>query len=127
MYILASVCDELNIKCDGLSVGTIKKNVTGKGNASKIEVIEAVKQRGFNPIDDNEADALSVLFCGCKSCDNKSIWVLRSPGRERVCRPRDLSSVRKISEVDRKVASDDDFAVLADSKSLNSSEVIDND
>jgi Holliday junction resolvasome RuvABC endonuclease subunit len=42
-------------------VGTIKKHVTGKGNASKAEVIAAVKAKGFNLKDDNEADSLALL------------------------------------------------------------------
>ncbi|GHU15225.1 hypothetical protein FACS189449_12690 [Alphaproteobacteria bacterium] len=33
MYTLASVCEEFNIKCTGIPVGTIKKFATGKGNA----------------------------------------------------------------------------------------------
>jgi len=131
MYILASVCDELHIRCEGVSVGTIKKYISEKGNASKVDVIDAVKRHGFDPIDDNEADALSVLFFGLQVLgelhDKKSLRVLPSPDNQRVSAPQHFASVRKISEVDRKVASDDDFAVLADSKSLNSSEVIDND
>lgn len=42
---------------------TIKRFITGKGNASKSEVIEAVKGKGFIPQDDNEADALALMFC----------------------------------------------------------------
>ena len=42
-------------------VGTIKRHVTGKGNADKQAVIAAVKALGFNPADDNEADALALL------------------------------------------------------------------
>lgn len=44
-------------------VGTIKKHATGKGNANKEAMIEAAKARGFNPADDNEADAIALLFC----------------------------------------------------------------
>lgn len=46
----------------GIPVGTIKKHITGKGNASKQEVIAAIKALGFNPIDDNEADSLALLL-----------------------------------------------------------------
>ena len=35
--------------------------MTGKGNADKKAVIEAVRRLGFNPSDDNEADALALL------------------------------------------------------------------
>ena len=43
-------------------VGTIKAFATGKGNASKEAVIAAMRARGFNPQDDNEADALALLL-----------------------------------------------------------------
>jgi Holliday junction resolvasome RuvABC endonuclease subunit len=36
---------------------------TGKGNASKNLVISAMRLRGYNPVDDNEADALALLHC----------------------------------------------------------------
>lgn len=45
----------------GVPVATIKRHVTGKGNASKDEVIRAVRARGHAPKDDNEADALALL------------------------------------------------------------------
>jgi Holliday junction resolvasome RuvABC endonuclease subunit len=43
-------------------VGTIKRYIAGKGNADKQAVIAAVRARGFNPSDDNEADALAILL-----------------------------------------------------------------
>lgn len=46
----------------GVPVGTIKKHATGQGNASKDAVIKAVQARGFKPQDDNEADAIALLF-----------------------------------------------------------------
>jgi hypothetical protein len=45
----------------GVPVGTIKRHVTGKGNADKQVVIDAVRKLGFAPADDNEADALALL------------------------------------------------------------------
>ena len=33
----------------------------GKGNATKEEVIAAVRAKGFSPVDDNDADALALL------------------------------------------------------------------
>jgi Holliday junction resolvasome RuvABC endonuclease subunit len=63
MYTLAAVCEELGIKkCVGIPVGSIKKFATGKGNASKAEMIAAVRANGFNPLDDNEADGLAILL-----------------------------------------------------------------
>jgi hypothetical protein len=49
------------IPYQGVPVGTIKRHVTGKGNADKTAVIAAVKALGFAPADDNEADALALL------------------------------------------------------------------
>lgn len=46
----------------GVPVGTIKRHATGKGNANKDAMIAAAKARGFNPCDDNEADALALLM-----------------------------------------------------------------
>lgn len=46
----------VNIDC--LPVGTLKKFATGKGNATKEEMIAAL---GMGAIDDNQADALHLL------------------------------------------------------------------
>jgi Holliday junction resolvasome RuvABC endonuclease subunit len=54
----------------GVPVATIKRHVTGRGNADKDAVIAAVRALGFDPSDDNEADALALLD-----------WALRSGGR----------------------------------------------
>jgi Holliday junction resolvasome RuvABC endonuclease subunit len=54
-------CEHHQIPYQGVPVGTIKKHATGKGNASKDDMIAAVIKRGFNPADDNEADALALL------------------------------------------------------------------
>ncbi len=43
-------------------MGTIKRHVTGKGNASKQTVIEAVRCRGHDPVDDDEADVIAILL-----------------------------------------------------------------
>ena len=58
---LTAWCEMKKIPYQGIPVGTIKRFITGKGNASKLEVIEGVKALGYRPIDDNEADALSLL------------------------------------------------------------------
>jgi Holliday junction resolvasome RuvABC endonuclease subunit len=54
----------------GVPVGTIKRHVTGRGNADKDAVIAAVRRLGFDPVDDNEADALALLD-----------WALKTGGR----------------------------------------------
>ncbi len=58
---LVSWCEEIKIPYDGVPVGTIKKFWTGKGNADKATMIEMARMHGFNPKDDNEADALALL------------------------------------------------------------------
>jgi len=59
---LTAWCEHHNIPYQGVPVGTIKRHATGKGNASKDEMIAAIRARGFDPIDDNEADALALLL-----------------------------------------------------------------
>jgi Holliday junction resolvasome RuvABC endonuclease subunit len=46
----------------GVPVGTIKKYATGKGNANKEAVMVAMVGKGHKPVDDNEADALALLY-----------------------------------------------------------------
>ncbi len=54
-------CEHNAIPYEAVPVGTIKRHVTGKGNANKEAVIAAVRGLGFDPADDNEADALAIL------------------------------------------------------------------
>ena len=58
---LTAWCEQHKIPYEGIPVGTIKKFITGKGNASKAEMIVAAKKHGHNPEDDNEADALALI------------------------------------------------------------------
>ena len=58
---LTAWAEQQEIPYRGVPVGTIKKHATGKGNASKAEVIEAMRRKGHNPADDNAADALAIL------------------------------------------------------------------
>ena len=58
---LAAFCEQHEIPYEGVPVGTIKKHVTGKGNANKQAVIDAVCKLGYQPKDDNEADALALM------------------------------------------------------------------
>lgn len=58
---LTTWCEHHNIPYQGVPVGTIKKHATGKGNASKDEVIVTMRARGHAVTDDNEADALALL------------------------------------------------------------------
>ena len=61
---------EINkIPYEGVPVGTIKKHATGKGNAGKPLMIAAMQGLGYNPADDNEADALALLHLSIKKYD----------------------------------------------------------
>ena len=49
-----------NIQTSAIHTGTLKKYATGRGNAKKPEMIEAARKLGFDPKDDNEADAILI-------------------------------------------------------------------
>jgi len=55
-------CERECVAYQGVPVGTIKRFATGKGNAGKDAVLAAIRQRGFHPADDNEADAIAILL-----------------------------------------------------------------
>lgn len=59
---LTAWCEQKHIPYEGVPVGSIKRFIAGKGNADKQAVIVAVRSRGFDPKDDNEADALAILL-----------------------------------------------------------------
>jgi Holliday junction resolvasome RuvABC endonuclease subunit len=59
---LTAWCEEHAIAYQGVPVGTIKRFIAGKGNADKAAVIAAIRERGFSPADDNEADAIAILL-----------------------------------------------------------------
>ena len=58
---LTAWCEHHQIPYQVVPVGTIKKHATGKGNASKDEMMAAAIDRGCSPSDYNEADALALL------------------------------------------------------------------
>jgi len=62
MATLTAWAELRGVPYQGVPVGTIKKSATGKGNASKAMMIDAARARGFDPKDDNEADAIAILF-----------------------------------------------------------------
>lgn len=68
---LTAWCEHHQIPYQGVPVGTIKKHATGKGNASKDEMITVIQLRGHYPIDDNEADALALLYWALERGDIK--------------------------------------------------------
>jgi hypothetical protein len=59
---LTAWCEQRSIAYQGVPVGTIKRFITGRGNADKAAVIAAVRMRGYSPVDDNEADAIAILL-----------------------------------------------------------------
>jgi hypothetical protein len=65
---LTAWAEALQLPYYGVPVGTIKRHVTGKGNAGEHEVIAAVRAKGFAPGDDNEADALALLDWAARTC-----------------------------------------------------------
>lgn len=62
LYLAAVACEDYDIPIYGVGVSTIKKYVSGNGRASKEEMIKAIQHLGFNPIDDNEADAIGIAL-----------------------------------------------------------------
>lgn len=68
LAVLTEWCESNDIPYEGVPVGKIKSFATGKGNANKLAVIEAVTAWGFTPKDDNEADAIAL-------------WMLRAQER----------------------------------------------
>jgi Holliday junction resolvasome RuvABC endonuclease subunit len=58
--VLLDLCIELNVDVACYSANEIKKFATGKGNAGKPLMIQAAIDLGFNPKDDNEADAIHL-------------------------------------------------------------------
>ena len=63
---LTAWCEHHQIPYQGVPVGTIKKHATGKGNASKDEMVASARARDHAPTDDNEADALALLHWAIK-------------------------------------------------------------
>ncbi|WP_338405992.1 Holliday junction resolvase [Wolbachia endosymbiont (group A) of Longitarsus flavicornis] len=59
LAVLSAWCEEHHVPYKGVPVKTIKRFIA---DASKSEVIEAVKEKGFLPKDDNESDALALMF-----------------------------------------------------------------
>jgi Holliday junction resolvasome RuvABC endonuclease subunit len=60
MATLTSWCEERELPYASAPVATIKRHATGKGNASKAAVIDALRALGYHPVDDNEADAIAL-------------------------------------------------------------------
>lgn len=70
---LIAWCELNEIAYEGVPVGTIKRHATGKGGAAKELVIQSVVQRGHNPANDDEADALALLYWALKYRDMEAV------------------------------------------------------
>ena len=93
---LTAWCEAQSIPYQGVPVGTIKRFATGKGNADKQAMIAAMRERGFEPADDNEADAIAILLWAIETKGG----VHEQPGRDvpqarRQCRRRATCTVRR--------------------------------
>jgi Holliday junction resolvasome RuvABC endonuclease subunit len=71
MATLTAWCEHHQIAYQGVPVGTIKKHATGKGNASKDDMMAAMRAQGHVITDDNQADALALLA-----------WAVAEQGKE---------------------------------------------
>jgi hypothetical protein len=69
LAVLTSWAELRGLPYQGVPVGTIKKFLTGQGNAPKQAMLDAARKRGFSPTDDNEADAIAIL-----------LWALQTRG-----------------------------------------------
>jgi Holliday junction resolvasome RuvABC endonuclease subunit len=68
--VLKDLCIELGIELACYSANEIKKFATGKGNAGKPAMIQAAIDLGYNPKDDNEADAIHLYNLTAKDIIN---------------------------------------------------------
>lgn len=57
---------EYRLPVQGYQSTTIKKVMTGSGRADKDQMVAAARARGFNPQDDNAADALGLFLTAVK-------------------------------------------------------------
>jgi Holliday junction resolvasome RuvABC endonuclease subunit len=62
LAVVSAWCEEHGVPYEAFPVGTIKKHATGKGNASKSQMVEAAQKRwpGVELSGDDEADALWI-------------------------------------------------------------------
>lgn len=53
---------EQGLKLASIHVTTVKKLFTGDGRASKQDIIDKCKSLGYDPVDDNHADAIALYY-----------------------------------------------------------------
>ena len=86
--ILTSWCEYKDIPYIGVPVGTLKKDFTGRGNASKEEMLDHARALGWKPVDDNHADAIALMSYYEVNHENRP---RRVPGHEKASIPADLA------------------------------------
>lgn len=85
--ILQAFCERHQIAYEGIGVGVIKKRFTGNGAAKKEDVIARCRALGFKPLDDNEADALAILFVRRGMCVEPKSKVKVKKGKASALQP----------------------------------------
>ena len=79
---LETVCFEQQATIVPFGVKVIKKFITGNGNASKQDMIDAVVSLGFKPIDDNEADSIGLLLLALDAHKSETVLDATNTGEE---------------------------------------------
>lgn len=70
LAILAEWCESKLIPYQGVSVGKIKRHWTGKGNASKADMIAECQRREMAVVSDDEADAIALFDFAMTEMEN---------------------------------------------------------
>lgn len=73
LMVLTMWCEEHEVPYLSVPVQHIKTAVTGNHMAKKEEVIAAVKRLGHNPKDDNEADAIALMYHVIRKLDEGTL------------------------------------------------------
>ena len=73
--VLKELCFEKGVNLSCYSASQIKAFATGKGNANKESMIRAAVSLGFNPQDDNEADAIHLYNLTAKDLNVSPIFL----------------------------------------------------
>jgi crossover junction endodeoxyribonuclease RuvC len=61
--ITTKCCHEAGVyRVENVENTMIKKFMTGRGRAEKLDIISAVRRFGFDPVDDNDADAVAIFL-----------------------------------------------------------------
>jgi Holliday junction resolvasome RuvABC endonuclease subunit len=81
MATLTAWCETEGIPYEGVPVGQIKRAFTGKGNADKARMMSEAFDRGYSPIDDNEADSIALFLCKVDEIDGAQQGKVQVPSR----------------------------------------------